>query len=29
MRERDRWGSKWVREGGRLKKIERERENGK
>ena len=28
MRERDRWGSWWVREGGRLKKRERERENG-
>ena len=26
MRERDRWGSLWVREGGRLKKRERERE---
>ena len=25
MRERDRWGSYWVREGGRLKKRERER----
>ena len=25
MRERDRWGSLWVREGGRLKKKERER----
>ena len=24
MRERDRWGSWWVREGGRLKKRERE-----
>ena len=26
MRERDRWGSYWVREGGRLKKRERERD---
>ena len=26
MRERDRWGSNWVREGGRLKKRERERD---
>ena len=26
MRERDRWGSLWVREGGRLKKRERERD---
>ena len=26
MRERDRWGSYWVRVGGRLKKRERERE---
>ena len=26
MRERDRWGSYWVREGLRLKKRERERE---
>ena len=25
MRERDRWGNYWVREGGRLKKRERER----
>ena len=26
MRERDRWGSEWVRERGRLLKRERERE---
>ena len=26
MRERDRWGSEWVRERGRLLKKERERE---
>ena len=26
IRERDRWGSYWVREGGRLKKRKRERE---
>ena len=29
MRERDRWGSYWVREGGRLKKRERERDREK
>ena len=28
MRERDRWGSEWVRERGRLLKRERERERG-
>ena len=28
-RERDRWGSYWVREGGRLKKRERDREREK
>ena len=28
MRERDRWGSEWVRERGRLLKREREREGG-
>ena len=27
-RERDRWGSEWVRERGRLLKRERERERG-
>ena len=26
MRERDRWGSEWVRERGRLKEKEREKE---
>ena len=26
MRERDRWGRQWVREGGRLKKRDRDRE---
>ena len=29
MRERDRWGSLWVRDGGRMKKIEREIERDK
>ena len=29
MRERDRWGSEWVRERGRLLKREREREREK
>ena len=28
MRQRDRWGSEWVRERGKLLKRERERERG-